>query len=600
MNSSGLTRGVRKSFLSCAPLLLSGVLLGSCGGVSAKGAVATRDTGAITVTLPALSKYLPKYADTVTDPVLRRAFAEVFRKDPAALTPEDYRNVRRIRFETVDFSLLRMDVTLGDGSEKQVSIVSGGEGITIDGNSFQAFPNLEAIDMSGQRSLLQVTFSSQEYANTLANLKQLRCLFLPDRGEYPGSPAGLAYLVANPAAIEELGGVTLYATADVEKLVQKFPHLKRLRIVKREAGVTLSGLQGLKELRALYTPLRRVGNEDLPSLTGVREMELIASEGDEDIKEFRFLSGLTGLESLTIRDAASLLNLNDIKPLTQLRELRLAGATQLTSLEPLRELTALETLDLGDSFHISNYAALYELPQLKRLRISNGWQAGRTIPELTLLPALEELECDAGALPQLAHCRKLKKLTLFLSHIGSETDFSGLSRLSELEELALNVESASQNTEKLYAFRELPKLRKVTFSCGQGTLPLHAFPALTELTVLGETTEMGGGSSELRILAATGEDAPALERLSVFAFGAVHFEGYRSTTLRELCLGSCGIDSLAFTEAFPNLELLNISDNRVEDIAPLTALPKLRYLCYTDNVIRNIGLLKDRGIVLTE
>jgi len=502
--------------------------------------------------------------------------------------------------ETGDFSLLRMDVTLGDGSEKQVSIVSGGEGITIDGNSFQAFPNLEAIDMSGQRSLLQVTFSSKEYANTLANLKQLRCLYLPDRGEYPGSPAGLAYLVANPAAMEELGGVTLYATADVEKLVQKFPNLKRLRIVKREAGVTLSGLQGLKELKALYTPLRCAGNEDLLSLTGVREMELIASEGDEDIKEFRFLSGLTGLESLTIRDAASLLNLNDIKPLTQLRELRLSGATQLTSLEPLRELTALETLDLGDSFHISNYAALYELPQLKRLRISNGWQAGRTIPELTLLPALEELECDAGALPQLAHCRKLKKLTLFLSHIGSETDFSGLSRLSELEELELNVESASQNMEKLYAFRELPKLRKVTFGCGQGTLPLHAFPAVTELTVLGETTEMGGGSSELRILAATGEDAPALERLSVFAFGAVRFEGYRSMTLRELCLGSCGIDSLSFTEAFPNLELLNISDNRVEDIAPLTALPKLRYLCYTDNVIRNIGLLKDRGIVLTE
>ncbi|WP_455147212.1 hypothetical protein, partial [Stomatobaculum longum] len=317
MNPSGLTRGVRKSFLSCTPLLLSGVLLGGCGGVSAKKAAATREKSAITVALPALSKYLPKYADTVTDPVLRRAFAEVFRKDPAALTPEDYRNVRRIRFETVDFSLLRMDVTLGDGSEKQVSIVSGGEGITIDGNSFQAFPNLEAIDMSGQRSLLQVTFSSKEYANTLANLKQLRCLSLPDRGEYPGSPAGLAYLVANPGAMEELGGVTLYATADVEKLVQKFPNLKRLRIVKREPGVTLSGLQGLKELKALYTPLRCAGNEDLLSLTGVREMELIASEGNEDIKEFRFLSGLTELESLTIRDAASLLNLNDIKPLTQ-------------------------------------------------------------------------------------------------------------------------------------------------------------------------------------------------------------------------------------------------------------------------------------------
>jgi len=32
MNPSGLTRGVRKSFLSCTPLLLSGVLLGGWGG----------------------------------------------------------------------------------------------------------------------------------------------------------------------------------------------------------------------------------------------------------------------------------------------------------------------------------------------------------------------------------------------------------------------------------------------------------------------------------------------------------------------------------------------------------------------------------------
>lgn len=600
MNPGGLTHRVRRFFLFGTPLLLSGVLFGGCGSVSAKKATAARKKGAITVTLPASLKYIPKYADTVTDPVLRRAFAEVFRKDPAALTAEDYRKVRRIRFQTVDFSLLRMEVTLGDGSEKQVSIVSGGEGITIDGNSFQAFPNLEALDMSGQRSLLQVTFSSQEYANTLANLKQLRCLSLPDRGKYPGSPAGLAYLVANPDAMEELGGVTLYATADVEKLVQKFPHLKRLRIVKRESGVTLSGLQGLKALRALYTPLRCAGNEDLLTLTGVREMELIASEGNDNIKDFRFLSGLTELQSLTIRDAVALRNLNDIKPLTKLRELRLSGATQLTSIEPLRELTVLETLDLGDSFNIADSAALYELPRLKRLRISDGWQAGCFIPDVTLLPALEELECGAETLPQLARCRKLKKLKLFLSHFDSKTDFSGLSRLSELEELELNVESAAQNTETLYALRELPKLRKVTFCCKEGTVPLHAFPAVTELTVLGEEGAGGGGSSELRILAATGEDAPALERLSVFAFGAVRFEGYRSTALRELCLGGCGIDSLAFTEAFPNLELLNISDNRVEDIAPLTALPKLCYLCYTDNVIRNIGLLKDRGIVLVE
>lgn len=599
MKASGLGCKLRSVVVPFALLLASGAVLGGCKAAFAKGRERSADA-AIRVTLPFVSKYSPKYADTLTDPVLRRAFSEVFRKDPDAITPEEYRRVRGIRFETVDWFLVRMDVSLQDGSKVQVPIVNNGEGITLDGNSFQAFPNLETLDMSGQRSLLHVTFSSQEYANTLANLEQLRCLYLPDSGDYPGSPAGLAYMVANPGAMEELGGVTFYATADVEKLVRTFPNLRKLRIVRRELGVSLSGLQECKELRALYTPLRRAGNEDLLALTGVRDMELIASEGDENIEDFRFLSGLTELEQLTLRDAVALRNLNDMKPLTKLRELRLSGATQLTSIEPLRALTALETLDLGNSFNLSDYAALYELPQLKRLRISDGWQAGRFIPDVTLIPALEELECSAETLPQLARCRKLKKLTLFLSHFDSKTDFSGLARLSELEELTLNVESATQNTEMLYALRELPKLRKVTFCCKEGTVPLHAFPAVTELTVLGEDAGSGGSHAELQIRAETEADAPALERLSVYAHNKVRFEGWRSTTLRELRLGRCGIDTLSFMEAFPNLELLDLSDNRVEDIAALTALPKLRYLCYTDNVIQNIALLKNRGIVLVE
>ena len=599
MKASGLSRKLRSVVAPFALLLAGGVVLGGCKAVFAKGTERSADA-AIRVTLPFVSKYSPKYADTLTDPVLRSAFSEVFRKDPDAITPEEYRRVRGIRFETVDWFLVRMDVSLQDGSKVQVPIVNNGEGITLDGNSFQAFPNLETLDMSGQRSLLHVTFSSQEYANTLANLKQLSCLYLPDSGDYPGSPAGLAYMVANPGAMEELGGVSLYATADVEKLVRTFPNLRKLRIVRRELGVSLSGLQECKELRALYTPLRRAGNEDLLALTRVRDMELIASEGNDNIEDFRFLSGLTELQSLTIRDAVALRNLNDIKPLTKLRELRLSGATQLTSIEPLRELTALETLDLGNSFNIADSAALYELPRLKRLRISDGWQAGCFIPDVTLLPALEELECGAETLPQLARCRKLKKLKLFLSHFDSKTDFSGLSRLSELEELDLNVESAAQNTETLYALRELPKLRKVTFCCKAGTVPLHAFPAVTELTVLGEDAGSGGSDAELQIRAETEADAPALERLSVYAHNKVRFEGWHSTTLRELRLGRCGIDTLSFTEAFPNLELLDLSDNRVEDIAALTALPKLRYLRYTDNVIQNIALLKNRGIVLVE
>ena len=148
MKASGLSRKLRSVVAPFALLLAGGVVLGGCKAVFAKGTERSADA-AIRVTLPFVSKYSPKYADTLTDPVLRSAFSEVFRKDPDAITPEEYRRVRGIRFETVDWFLVRMDVSLQDGSKVQVPIVNNGEGITLDGNSFQAFPNLETLDMSG-------------------------------------------------------------------------------------------------------------------------------------------------------------------------------------------------------------------------------------------------------------------------------------------------------------------------------------------------------------------------------------------------------------------------------------------------------------------
>jgi hypothetical protein len=50
----------------------------------------------------------------------------------------------------------------------------------------------------------------------------------------------------------------------------------------------------------------------------------------------------------------------------------------------------------------------------------------------------------------------------------------------------------------------------------------------------------------------------------------------------------------------PNVEVLDIGENRIEDISPLTALPKLRALYCGDNEIQNIAVMRDRGILLLE
>ena len=70
--------------------------------------------------------------------------------------------------------------------------------------------------------------------------------------------------------------------------------------------------------------------------------------------------------------------------------------------------------------------------------------------------------------------------------------------------------------------------------------------------------------------------------------------------LRELRLLHCNLSDLKFAEGLSALQFLNIADNRVEDVAPLSGLPALRCLVYTENAIQNIGILQNKGIALIE
>ncbi|MFC2717139.1 MAG: leucine-rich repeat domain-containing protein, partial [Stomatobaculum longum] len=288
----------------------------------------------------------------------------------------------------------------------------------------------------------------------------------------------------------------------------------------------------------------------------------------------------------------------------------------LRSLEPLRALTGLRSLDIGDSTELTDLNALSALTGLRELRVANAdWSVKGKLPDLSGLTALEELEASEEDFAQFAACKSLKKLTLFMNRFGDSADFTALAGLDQLEELYLNFDRDDEKPVHIESLSALPALRKLTIVGEDGPLPLGAFPQVKDITVIGNNIVSNLSTDALRIDPAPDGENTALTRLSIIGFqGGIQIGGYGSetkdsaalsvlshcTALRELRLNHCGLTDLTFVNAIPNVEVLDIVGNRIEDISPLTALSKLRALYCADNDIQNIAVLRGRGILLLE
>lgn len=553
------------------------------------------------------------YATTLTDPVLVSAFTDVFEKEPAAWTADDYARVKEISFQRERDKMFWLRVKFTDDSERQVPILHDRSSIVLDGSAFQVFPNLEGLRAASGNTgdAIRISFDSEEYAHTLGNLKKLKALYLSDFGGYDNRPENLANLVADPGAIEELGGVTLMKAEDADHLVERFPNLKKLLIGRREEMISLSDLQKLSKLEELGTELDVKSNEDLIGLSQVRSMQLSARASGKEVKDLQFLSSLTQLDSLTLMNIDKMKNLNVLTPLTQLKELKLFDGRELRSIAPLASLTELRILDIGSCYGIEDLRALSSLTKLQTLHVANPtWHFSAELPDLSGLTALEELTAEVDSMPQFADCHSLKKLTIEADDIKDKDDFSLLTGLGNLEMLRLNFGSIYRDLPNIDSLSALPALKTVTIAGRMGPVSLRAFPHATDITVIMDDM----ASAPLRFESEIDSDNTSLERLRIFGFDGVELGKYNSTVagsaalmqlahckaLRELRLNHCALTDLDFVSGLPNLEVLDVSGNRIEDVSPLTGLPRLRMLFCGDNTIRNIAVLQGRGLVLSE
>lgn len=68
-------------------------------------------------------------------------------------------------------------------------------------------------------------------------------------------------------------------------------------------------------------------------------------------------------------------------------------------------------------------------------------------------------------------------------------------------------------------------------------------------------------------------------------------------SIRLLACPSAGIESLSGIRALPNLEQLELSDNRISDLSPLLALKNLRVLSIRNNRVTNVNALMSLPIL---
>jgi len=299
----------------------------------------------------------------------------------------------------------------------------------------------------------------------LTGLKQLRFLCIPGGMK----TEELAYLAELPSLeVLAFGGpmVTDEKMVPIGRLVQ----LIDLSIGGSEVAEGLVHLKGLKSLRFL-------------SLQGNRR---------EDIDDsLRYISGLTELEELNLRETAvSDAGLAHLSGLTKLRKLNLLmnrGGISDAGMAHLKNLKSLEEIILpGEGVGDVGLAYLAELESLKSINAGVN-VTDKGLAAISKMKSLDNLEInskrvtDAG-LAELSRCGHLKSLGIKRSPITDE----GLEKLAEIKSLrklsitGIAITGACLGKLKgLYSLR-LDRTRNVT---GDALAGLKELPLLTEVSL---------------------------------------------------------------------------------------------------------------------
>ncbi len=275
--------------------------------------------------------------------------------------------------------------------------------------------------------------------------------------------------------------------------------------------------------------------------------------GNNRVSDLTPLSGLTKLTALELgRNQIS--DVTSLSGLTHLTSLKLWN-NQISDVTSLAGLTSLTSLNLWNN-QISDVTSLSGLTKLTDLHLSSNRISDVTsLAGLTKLTSLGLSGNQISDVTSLAGLTKLTRLYLRGNEISEIAPLNGLQKLESLDlvDNPLNYH-ATRNIEIL----ESNGLRKISFTSAVNDVPIQD-------ALLRERINKQLGSGRAADAAITSAEMLSLTRLN--ARGS---RGSRITDLRGLSYAV-------------NLTRLDLADNNVTDVSPLSGLTKLEHLYFAGN-----------------
>ena len=388
------------------------------------------------------------------------------------------------------------------------------------------------------------------------------------------------------------------------KDIAKLTELTSLKL----SGNRIDELDFLSSLTKLSS-LDLSNNEisDISALKKLKSLRTLHLDGNK-IKDFSPLYGLDSLSMLTIGDME--LSQSQLKKLREelpeciiysddakedVIEIKLGGKTfdsNVTELDLsgcdvhditlLSVCTKLKKLDLSDN-SVSDISALVDLPLLTELDLSNNRISD--ISPLMSVPKLEYLNLAGNRIKSVAALQDITPLTE-LNLSGNELGgIAAVGRLTNLKTLWMDdIGLSDSDLEELYGLKSLKKLsikdNADLSAAAVATLQKKLSGCTISHSELKSEIVLGGKSFAC--------DAETVEANGLGLSDITAVSGF--SNVKHLDLSDNSISRLAPLSQLKTLETLDLSDNRISDVSALSSLKNLKQLWLSGNDISAASL----------
>lgn len=318
---------------------------------------------------------------------------------------------------------------------------------------------------------------------------------------------------------------------------------------------------------------------DLEAITAFSNATAETSAVEGQIKTLEDLSAIPNLTTVIIRNETGISDFSSLSLLTNVKSLDLTGCKiGSKALTEISSMSWLENLVL-DKNSVSDTEPISKLIKLKTLSLSDN--SIKDITALSGLSNLTELTLSKNFIQDISPISSMTRLkTLNLSD-NLITSVSPISELTSLKEVNLSGNQISS----VEALRRLTTFTTLNLSDNtvSNISALSGMSSLVNLNISSNSVSSLSALSELK----------NLTTLNVGGNKASDFDTLTGTNIKYLTASNMNLNDAALAKIakLSKLQTLDVRNNQIVDVSPLTALASLTTLTVSGNYPKNLSVL---------